>query len=104
MGDEGTIKDNQYYGDRCLGTYGHPEIGQGQTDWATWPTILPDSGDVSHHPFFGEIVHLIECIISDSQPYPSIQDAVHCHEICFAAELAAKSKSVVRLPMSLDGV
>ena len=97
MGDKGTIKNNQYYGDRYLGTYGHPEIGQGQTGWTTWPTVLPDSGDVSHHPFFGEIDHLIECIISDLEPYPSISDALHCHEICFAAELAAKSNSIIRL-------
>lgn len=98
MGDEGTIKNNQYYGDRYNGTYGHPEIGQGQTDWVTWPTVLPDSGDVTHHPFHGEIDHLIECLLNDTSPSPSIPDALHCHEICYAAEEAVRAGSVIRLP------
>lgn len=91
MGDKGTIKNNQYYGDKCLGTFGHPEIGQGQTGWVTWPTILPDSGDVKHHPFFGEIDHLVDCIINDTEPMLSIPRAKHTHDICFASDLSART-------------
>lgn len=97
MGDKGTIRNNQYYGEKCLGTFGHPEIGQGQTGWVTWPTILPDSGDVKHHPFFGEINHLVDCILKDSEPMSSIPRSKHVHDICFASEEAAKTGKPVQL-------
>ena len=97
MGDKGTIKNNQYYGEKCLGTFGHAEIGQGQTGWVTWPTILPDSGDVKHHPFFGEIDHLVDCILSDTEPMLSIPRAKHTHDICFASDVSARTGKPVRI-------
>ena len=96
MGEKGTIRNNQYYGDKCLGYYGHPEIGNGQTSWIDWPTILPDSGDVSHHPFNGEIDHFIDCIINDMESSLSISSAVHTHQICYSAEISANTGQPVK--------
>lgn len=99
LGDKGTIRNNRYYGDKCLGTFGHSEIGQGQTSWTVWPTILPDSGDVTHHPFYGEIDHLVDCILKDKESSLSIPNAFKTHEVCFAAEISAESGKPVRLPL-----
>lgn len=99
MGTKGTIRDNRYYGDKCLGTFGHPEIGQGQYDWVTWPTILPDSGDVSHHPFQGEIDHMVECIRNGTESHVNIADAYETHEICIAATMSADQGTPIKLPL-----
>ncbi|MBN1345638.1 MAG: Gfo/Idh/MocA family oxidoreductase [Phycisphaerae bacterium] len=99
MGTKGTIRDNRYYGDKCLGTFGHPEIGRGQYDWVTWPTILPDSGDVSHHPFQGEIDHLVECIQAGRESHVNVADAYDTHELCIAATLSAERGEPVKLPL-----
>src|SRR5215472_2130172 len=45
LGNQGSIRNNQLYTARW----------PGQKDWATIPTILPDSGAVTHHPFEAEI-------------------------------------------------
>jgi predicted dehydrogenase len=53
VGDQGTIRNNQVFSTRWTG----------QKGWATFPTILPDSGDVSHHPFADEVNHFVELIV-----------------------------------------
>jgi predicted dehydrogenase len=71
----------------------------GQTDFATIPTILPDSGDVTHHPFQGEIDHLVDCILNDKESFVNVEDSVKVHEICLAAEISAREGGSVKLPL-----
>lgn len=71
----------------------------GQTGWAHFPTILPDTPEVTHHPFQGELDHLIDCILHDRTPIVDIKDAVKTHEIVFAAELSAREGRPVKLPL-----
>jgi predicted dehydrogenase len=89
MGDEGTIRNNQIFTNRW----------PGQTGWATVPTILPDSGDVSHHPFSAEVDHLVDCILHDRESHCNIADSVKTHEICLAAEISTMEKRPVPLPL-----
>jgi predicted dehydrogenase len=89
LGDRGTIRNNQVYTRRW----------PGQTNWATIPTVMPDSGDVSHHPFVGEVDHLVECILNDTESHVNVADAVKTHEICFASEISAREGRPVRLPL-----
>ena len=89
MGDRGTIRNNQLFTRRW----------PGQKGWATIPTILPDSGDVTHHPFVGEVNHLLDCIRSDRESHCNIADAVKTHEICLAADASAREGRPVRLPL-----
>jgi predicted dehydrogenase len=57
-----------------------------QNDWITIPTILPDSSDVSHHPFQAEIDHFIDdCVSKNAESHCSLADAVLTHEIVFDA-------------------
>ena len=89
FGDQGTIRNNQVYSRKW----------PGQTSWATIPTILPDSGDVTHHPFHGEVDHLVDCILNGRESHCSVADAVKTHEICLASEVSAKEGRPVKLPL-----
>jgi len=89
LGDKGTIRNNQIYSHKM----------PGQTHFATIPTILPDSGDVTHHPFQAEIDHIVACIQNDEESHVNLEDAVKTHEIIFAADRSAAEGKPVRLPL-----
>jgi predicted dehydrogenase len=89
LGEEGTVRNNQIFSRKW----------EGQKGWATVSTILPDSGDVSHHPFHGEIDHLVDCIRMNVESHVNVADAVKTHEICLATEISAKTGRSVSLPL-----
>jgi predicted dehydrogenase len=89
-GDKGAIRNNKVFSTEW----------PGQKDWAAVPTIEPDSGDVSHHPFQQEIDHFVDCIRSNIESHASVSDAVKTHEICLAADLSASQGGrPVQLPL-----
>ncbi|MBI5095609.1 MAG: Gfo/Idh/MocA family oxidoreductase [Candidatus Hydrogenedentes bacterium] len=90
VGTHGTIKNNLLYSKKKM---------PGQTSWATIPTILPDSGDVTHHPFVHEAAHLVDCIQHNRESHVNIADAYKTHEACFAADLSGKEGRPVKLPL-----
>ena len=92
-GTEGTIRNNEIFA---------PKLFDGQNDFMKIPCILPDSADVAHHPFEGEVSHLLDCIIEDKRPYPDLEDAAQTHAVCFAADLSAESGKPVAIS-ELDG-
>jgi predicted dehydrogenase len=89
MGNRGSIRDNRLFTKRW----------PGQTGWAAIPTILPDSGAVAHHPFFGEINHFVDCVMEGRESHCNVADAVKTHEICLAAEVSRAEGRPVRLPL-----
>ena len=91
LGEKGTIRNNQVFSRKW----------QGQKGWTSVPTILPDSGDVTHHPFVGEVDHFVECIRSGAESHVNVTDAVKTHEICFASEISAATRKPVSLPLAL---
>lgn len=90
LGDKGTIRNNQLYA---------PSKMPGQKGFAVIPTILPDSGDVTHHPYLGEIDHLVDCVLNDKESFVNVEDAIKTHEICLGAEISAKEGRSVKLPL-----
>ncbi|MGQ9683471.1 MAG: Gfo/Idh/MocA family protein [Anaerolineae bacterium] len=80
LGAQGSIRNNAVWS---------PGKYPGQTDWVRIPTILPDSADVHHHPFQGQMDHFVECIRSGVESHCNIEDAVHTHELCLAADRSA---------------
>lgn len=88
-GDRGTMLDNRV----------HSQTVVGQTDYATIPTVLPDSGDVSHHPFRGEVSHLLDCIETGDESPLSLANSVNTHEACIAADISAVEGRPVELPL-----
>ncbi len=89
LGDQGTIRNNQVFSKRWTG----------QKSWATIPTILPDSGDVTHHPFRDEVNHFVDCILNGRESHANLDDAALTHEICFASEISARERRPVSLPL-----
>lgn len=81
LGTDGGLRDNRFYSRKLVGA----------TDWATFPTITPNSGLVSHHPFDGEIDHFIDCILNDKESHASVRDAVNTHEAVFAIDESSKA-------------
>ena len=89
LGDQGTIRNNEIFTRRW----------PGQTNWAAIPTVLPDSGDVSHHPFRDEVSHFVDCILEGCESHASLDDAALTHEICYASEISIRERRPVSLPL-----
>jgi predicted dehydrogenase len=89
FGDRGSVFDNRVW------SHKYP----GQTDWIELPTVLPDSSNVSHHPFQAEIDHFVECMQQGRQSHCCLGDAIKTHEIALAARESARENRPVRLPL-----
>ncbi len=90
VGTLGTIKNNLVYSKQKF---------PGQTGWATIPTVLPDSGDVTHHPFSHEVAHLLDCIAANRESHCNAADAFISHEVCLAADRSGLEGKPVKLPL-----
>jgi len=91
LGQHGTIRDNHLWS---------PKTFVGQNDWITIPTITPNSGDVTHHPFQDEVNHFIDCILTNQESYVNLDDAVKTIEVCIAIDRSAESGLPVKFPLS----
>ena len=61
---------------------------------------MPDSVDVSHHPFQGEIDELVDAVRVGRETHLSVFDAQKTMEICLAADLSAeRGGKPVQLPL-----
>ncbi|MBN2475719.1 MAG: Gfo/Idh/MocA family oxidoreductase [Pirellulales bacterium] len=90
-GTDGTLRDNRLWSKQLL---------PGQTGWTEMKTLLPDSGDVHHHPFDAEINHLVDCIREDRESHCNIADAYRTHEVCLAIDRSIEQGGVaVKLPL-----
>ncbi len=90
MGDQGTLRNNKLFSKSKL---------PGQTDYAEIPTILPDSGDVTHHPFKGQINHFVECILENKESHCNLADAAKSMDVCFAIDESIATGRPVKLPL-----
>jgi len=91
IGTQGSLRDNRIWS---------KQLFPGQKSWATMPTILPDSGDVHHHPFDAQINHFVDCILQDCESHCNVADAYRTHELCLAIDRsAAEGGRVVKLPL-----
>jgi len=87
-GTEGSVRNDDVFA---------PKMFPGQDNFLKVPCILPESADVSHHPFQAEAAHFLDCILGDTRPFPDLDDAAKTQAICFAADLSAESGKPVKL-------
>jgi len=87
-GTEGSVRNDEVFA---------PKLFPGQSNFLKVPCILPDSADVSHHPFTSEVAHFLDCILGDKRPFPDLEDAAKTQAICFAADLSAESGRPVKI-------
>lgn len=90
LGDKGSIMNNKMF------THKLP----GQTDYAEIPTILPDSGDVTHHPFQEEINDFLTSLQLKVPSRCDFFDAFKTMEVCFAIDESAATGQKVKLPLA----
>ena len=90
FGDKGTVKNNRVWSRKF----------PGQKGWVEIPTILPDTAEVTHHPFQGEIDHFIDCILTDRESHCNLEDAANTHEAAFAALKSQAENRPVKLTLS----
>jgi predicted dehydrogenase len=76
LGTDGGLRDNRFYSRKLPGV----------TGWVEFPTVLPDSGAVSHHPFQGEVDHFLDCIIEGKESHVNVHDGVNTHRALFAID------------------
>lgn len=89
FGDKGSVKNNRIWSHKF----------PGQTDWVDIPAILPDTAEVTHHPFQGQMDHFVECIQEDKESHCNLEDATISHEIAFAALQCYETNQPVKLPL-----
>lgn len=86
LGSEGTARDNRIWSQKLT-----PE----QDDFYELPCVQPNSGDVAHHPFTGEVAHFIDCIQQGRDCSPNIADGLKTVRVCLAMDEAAQAGEVV---------
>jgi len=89
LGQKGSIRNNRVYSHKFPGADNYFE----------YPTILPDSGDVTHHPFQDEINHFIGCLMNGDRCICGIEDAMKTMEVCFAIAASVERGKPVKLPL-----
>jgi len=87
-GTEGAVRNDEVFA---------PRLFPGQNNFMKIPCVLPDSGDVAHHPFRGEVSHFLDCVLGDQRPFPDLDDAAMTLAVCFAADLSAESGRPVKI-------
>lgn len=81
---------------------------RGVADPAGRPAIrigcaMPESGDVSHHPFQPEMDELVACILEGRETSTSVFEAQKTMEVCLAADRSAELRGQpVTLPLIVD--
>ncbi len=89
FGDRGSIFDHRVWSHKF----------PGQNDWVELPSTAPDSSDVRHHPFQGQIDHFIDCLKRNVESHCNLDDAVLTHEVVFACQQCYQTGRPVRLPI-----
>jgi predicted dehydrogenase len=80
FGTEGSVQNNRVFSRKHY---------PGSLNYWSFPTIEPDSGDVTHHPFVPEIRHFIDCIENNVESHASIHDSYKSMAVCFAIDESA---------------
>ena len=76
-----------------------PEEISGQLDYVTLPVTLPNSADVSHHPFPQQASHLLDCIEQGVETDCPMSDALKTQEVIAAADISARTGQPISLPL-----
>jgi predicted dehydrogenase len=84
VGSEGSLLDNKIHTTR-LGALN-------KNKWSELSMKLLDSGDVTDHPYLAQFEAFFQAVDQGKEmPLTSLADALHTHEIIFAADKAAES-------------
>ena len=89
-GTKGTIRNNGFYSEMFPGH---------EARFIELRSQYPDDWNVAEHPFPDEISYFIDCVVNQRESMLSIPRTYKTYELVFAADLAAKEKRIVTLPL-----
>ena len=87
VGSEGSIKNDKFSTKLIRGTKG----------WNDLNVTLPDSGDVSDHPYLSQFNFFAECLDQGKDPHNNFEDAFQTHRVIFAADKSVELGRPVRI-------
>ena len=87
QGPKGSIKGNQLY-----------SLEYELNDWTTFPTTMPDSGDVADHSYPGQLAHFIDCLKEGTRPINDLKACMHVHEVMHAMAESRNTGSIIKVP------
>ena len=87
QGPKGSIKGNQL-----------SSTEYDLNDWITFPTSMPDSGDVADHSYPGQLQHFVDCLRDGTRPTNDLAACMHVHEVMYAMDKSMKTGSIVKVP------
>jgi predicted dehydrogenase len=91
IGSEGSLLDNKFHSTQVAGL--NPQ------KWSELAFKLLDSGDVSDHPYQTQFEAFFQALErGKDMPLTSLRDALHTHQIIFAADRSAVTGRPVKLP------
>jgi len=61
--------------------------------------MVPDNGDVTHHPLNGQIEAFVAGLLDGQGILPELDDAIKTPELVFAADRSAATGKPVKLPL-----
>lgn len=88
LGSGGTVRDNRVWS---------KALAPAQAGFLEIPCILPNSGDVAHHPFQQEVDHFVDCVLSGRDCEPNIADGLRTVRVCLALDESAARGEMVRV-------
>ena len=88
-GSKGTVWNDKFYTEALSGLEEHA--------WSTFNTNLPDSGDVSHHPYREMFEDLIGAIRGESEQVHKFEDMMYSHRACIAGDMALERGKPVKM-------
>jgi predicted dehydrogenase len=81
----------------------HPVVDNAGRPAIRIECLMPDSADVSHHPFQAEMDELVACILEGRETSINVFEAQKPMEVCLAADRSAELGGVpVTLPLVVD--
>ena len=90
-GSKGSIYNEKFY---------MKDTFPGQNGWQTFQAIMPDSGNVSHHPFTHMMNDFADALVNNRKPCVNIDDSYRAHELCLAIDRSIETGEVVKLPLT----
>ncbi len=89
-GSEGSVFNEKYFSRKVF---------SGQKGWQTFNTVMPESGDVAHHPFREMVDDMVEALNNGRPTLCNLEDSVETHQICMAIDLSMETGQPVKLPL-----
>ena len=87
QGTNGSIMGNKLY-----------TLDYQMDEWTSFPTSVPDSGDVADHSYPGQLNHFVDCLRSNKRPVNDLSACMHVHEVMYAMAESRRTGKVVQVP------